>query len=70
MLLYDPEQNSLHIIETKKLNVNWYVYTHESRMLLLASGMQCTVFSGYQVIHTHLSLPFLICMLYSPITIY
>lgn len=50
MLLYDPEQNSLHIMETKKLNVTWYVYTHESRMLLLASGMQCTVFSGYQVI--------------------
>ncbi|XP_078163983.1 C18orf8 [Carex rostrata] len=48
MLLYDPEQNSLHIMETKKLNVTWYVYTHESRMLLLASGMQCTVFSGYQ----------------------
>ncbi|KAJ4820466.1 hypothetical protein LUZ62_033032 [Rhynchospora pubera] len=48
LLLYDPEQNSLHVVETKKLSVNWYVYTHESRMLLLASGMQCTVFSGYQ----------------------
>lgn len=55
MLLYDPEQTSLHVMETKKLSVNWYVYTHESRMLLLASGMQCTIFSGYQVIHIHLS---------------
>jgi len=31
------------------LNVSWYVYTHESRLVLLASGMQGKTFNGFQV---------------------
>lgn len=46
---YDFESKSLHLVETKKLNVSWYVYTHESRLLLLASGMQCNSFIGFQL---------------------
>ncbi|KAF3628762.1 hypothetical protein FXO37_29245 [Capsicum annuum] len=40
---------SLQLAETKKLNVSWYVYTHESRLVLLASGMQCKSLTGYQI---------------------
>ncbi|XP_074379817.1 uncharacterized protein LOC141720994 [Apium graveolens] len=46
---YDSEMRSLRLVETKKLNVSWYIYTHESRLVLLASGMQCKSFSGYQL---------------------
>lgn len=46
---YDSEMRSLHLVETKKLNVSWYIYTHESRLVLLASGMQCKSFTGYQL---------------------
>lgn len=46
---YDSETKSLHLVETKKMNVSWYVYTHESRLILLASGMQCKSFTGFQV---------------------
>lgn len=49
MFSYDSELKSLHLVETKKLNVSWYVYTHESRLVLLASGMQCKSFTGYQL---------------------
>lgn len=45
----DSALKSLHLVETKKFNVSWYVYTHESRLLLLASGMQCKSFIGYQL---------------------
>ncbi|CAL5381604.1 unnamed protein product [Camellia sinensis] len=45
----DSEWKSLHLVETKRFNVSWYVYTHESRVVLLASGMQCKSFIGYQV---------------------
>lgn len=48
-LLYDAELNTLRLVEAKRFNVSWYVYTHESRMVLLASGMQCTTFYGFQV---------------------
>lgn len=48
LLLYDAELNTLRLVEAKRFNVSWYVYTHESRMVLLASGMQCTTFYGYQ----------------------
>lgn len=48
LLLYDVELNTLRLMEAKRYNVSWYVYTHESRMILLASGMQCTTFYGYQ----------------------
>lgn len=40
---------SLQLAETKKLNVSWYVYTHESRLVLLATGMQGKSFTGYQI---------------------
>ncbi|KAL6986967.1 hypothetical protein U1Q18_012727 [Sarracenia purpurea var. burkii] len=43
------EYTSLHLVETKRFNVSWYVYTHESRLVLLASGMQCKSFTGYQL---------------------
>ncbi|GKV34511.1 hypothetical protein SLEP1_g42881 [Rubroshorea leprosula] len=46
---YDPASKSLTLVETRKLNVSWYVYTHESRLLLLASGMQCKTFNGFQL---------------------
>ncbi|GFZ20916.1 hypothetical protein Acr_29g0000780 [Actinidia rufa] len=45
----DSELKSLHLVETKRFNVSWYVYTHESRLVLLASGMQCKSFTGYQL---------------------
>lgn len=48
LLSYEPELNTLRLVETKKFNVSWYIYTHESRMVLLASGMQCTIFYGFQ----------------------
>ncbi|XP_057983355.1 uncharacterized protein LOC131168135 isoform X2 [Malania oleifera] len=46
---FDSVSKSLHLVDTKKLNVSWYVYTHESRLVLLASGMQCKSFSGFQL---------------------
>ncbi|CAL9148508.1 unnamed protein product [Musa hybrid cultivar] len=48
LLSYEPDLNTLRLVEAKRFSVSWYVYTHESRMVLLASGMQCTIFSGYQ----------------------
>lgn len=46
---YKSESKSLQLVETKKVNVSWYVYTHESRLVLLASGMQCKTFHGFQI---------------------
>ncbi|XP_073006308.1 uncharacterized protein [Typha latifolia] len=48
LLSYEPELNTLRLVESKRFSVSWYVYTHESRMVLLACGMQCSIFSGYQ----------------------
>ncbi|XP_060208808.1 uncharacterized protein LOC132636117 isoform X1 [Lycium barbarum] len=45
----NSETRSLQLAETKKLNVSWYVYTHESRLVLLATGMQCKSLTGYQI---------------------
>lgn len=42
-----PESRHLHLAQTKKSSINWYIYTHESRLVLLASGMQCKTFTGY-----------------------
>uniref|UniRef100_A0A0D6QVM2 Uncharacterized protein n=1 Tax=Araucaria cunninghamii TaxID=56994 RepID=A0A0D6QVM2_ARACU len=42
------ELNGLKFVETKRFNVSWYVYTHESRLVLLASGMQCKTLTGFQ----------------------
>lgn len=44
-------KSGLKLVEHKKANVTWYVYTHESRLVLLASGMQCKTLSGYQVVY-------------------
>lgn len=46
---YVPELKILELVDTKKMNVSWYIYTHESRLVLLASGMQCKSFTGYQL---------------------
>ncbi|CAN6318557.1 unnamed protein product [Urochloa humidicola] len=48
LLAYEPQSHSFRLVESKKFNVSWYLYTHESRLILLASGMQCTMFTGYQ----------------------
>ncbi|EEF27945.1 conserved hypothetical protein [Ricinus communis] len=48
-LACDHESKLLNLVETRKLNVSWYVYTHESRLVLLASGMQCKTFTGFQL---------------------
>ncbi|KAK9122651.1 hypothetical protein Sjap_012253 [Stephania japonica] len=45
---YEPALRALRMVETKRLNISWYIYTHESRLLLLASGMQCRTFTGFQ----------------------
>lgn len=45
---YEPDFNRLRLVESKRLSTTWYVYTHESRLLILASGMQCKVFYGFQ----------------------
>ncbi|KAI3926945.1 hypothetical protein MKX01_032860 [Papaver californicum] len=45
---YEPGLKALRLVDTRKLNVNWYVYTHESRIILLASGMQCNTFTAFQ----------------------
>ncbi|CAN6887391.1 unnamed protein product [Brassica oleracea] len=39
---------NLCLVETKKVNVNWYIYTHETRLVLLASGLQCKTVTGFQ----------------------
>lgn len=49
LFAYDSASKSLILVETKKLAVSWYVYTHESRLILLASGMQCKTFHGFQL---------------------
>ncbi|KAK9921636.1 hypothetical protein M0R45_030139 [Rubus argutus] len=49
LFAYNSESKSLQLVETRKLNVSWYVYTHESRLVLLASGMQCKTFTGFQL---------------------
>lgn len=49
LFAYNSELKSLQLVETRKLIVSWYVYTHESRLVLLASGMQCKTFNGFQL---------------------
>ncbi|KAK3405622.1 hypothetical protein EUGRSUZ_K01855 [Eucalyptus grandis] len=49
LFAYNSDSKTLHLVETRKLNVSWYVYTHESRLVLLASGMQCKTFTGFQL---------------------
>ncbi|KAL3534131.1 hypothetical protein ACH5RR_002592 [Cinchona calisaya] len=46
---YSADSKSLTLVETKKINVSWYIYTHESRLVLLAQGMQNKTFTGYQI---------------------
>ncbi|KAK1562829.1 hypothetical protein Q3G72_017679 [Acer saccharum] len=49
LFAYNSVSKSLDLVETRKSNVSWYVYTHESRLVLLASGMQCRTFTGFQL---------------------
>ncbi|GLT38636.1 hypothetical protein SLA2020_128690 [Shorea laevis] len=49
LFAFDLVSKTLILVETRKLNVSWYVYTHESRLVLLASGMQCKTFNGFQL---------------------
>ncbi|XP_022934291.1 uncharacterized protein LOC111441498 isoform X1 [Cucurbita moschata] len=49
LFAYKSDSKSLHLVESKKLNVSWYAYTHESRLVLMASGMQCKTFHGFQL---------------------
>nr|XP_023886013.1 regulator of MON1-CCZ1 complex [Quercus suber]XP_023886014.1 regulator of MON1-CCZ1 complex [Quercus suber]XP_023886015.1 regulator of MON1-CCZ1 complex [Quercus suber]POE68904.1 uncharacterized protein c18orf8 like [Quercus suber] len=49
LFVYNSELKSLQLVETRKLIVSWYVYTHESRLVLLASRMQCKTFNGFQL---------------------
>ncbi|GAB4851507.1 hypothetical protein Ancab_030907 [Ancistrocladus abbreviatus] len=49
LFICDSESKSLRLVESKRMNVTWYVYTHESRLVLLASGLQCKSFSGFQL---------------------
>ncbi|CAN1772829.1 Regulator of MON1-CCZ1 complex [Linum perenne] len=49
LLTINFTSKSLSLVETKKLNVSWYIYTHESRLILLASGLQCKTFTGFQL---------------------
>lgn len=58
LFAYNSESRSLQLVETRKLHVSWYVYTHESRLVLLASGMQCKIFNGFQVCVTLIMLMF------------
>lgn len=53
---YNNESRNLHLVQTKKMSISWYIYTHESRLVVLASGMQCKTFTGYQVGGAHLYL--------------
>ncbi|XP_011625281.1 uncharacterized protein C18orf8 isoform X1 [Amborella trichopoda] len=48
MCSYEPQLNALRLVDSKRLNVSWYVHTHESRLVLLASGMQCKSLTGFQ----------------------
>lgn len=38
----------LRAVDSKRHSVVWYAYTHESRLVLLATGPQCTSLTGYQ----------------------
>ncbi|XP_041994930.1 regulator of MON1-CCZ1 complex-like [Salvia splendens] len=49
MYTYGTESRNLQLVQTKKLSISWYIYTHESRLVLLASGMQCKSFTGFQL---------------------
>ncbi|KAG9459855.1 hypothetical protein H6P81_004363 [Aristolochia fimbriata] len=48
LLSCEADLKTLRSVEMKRLNVSWYMYTHESRLVLLSSGMQCKTFSGFQ----------------------
>ncbi|KAL1550052.1 hypothetical protein AAHA92_18067 [Salvia divinorum] len=45
---YGTESQNLQLVQMKKLSISWYIYTHESRLVLLASGIQCKSFTGFQ----------------------
>ncbi|KAH7280471.1 hypothetical protein KP509_37G069200 [Ceratopteris richardii] len=43
-----PKLDAVKLVDVKPSQVSWYSYTHESRLVLLASGMQCKTFLCYQ----------------------
>lgn len=43
-----PGLDALKLVDVKLSQVSWYLYTHESRLVLLASGTQCKTFLCYQ----------------------
>ncbi|KAI5055890.1 hypothetical protein GOP47_0029706 [Adiantum capillus-veneris] len=40
--------DSVKLVDVKPSQVSWFLYTHESRLVLLASGVQCKTFLCYQ----------------------
>lgn len=42
---------NFRLVETRKVNVNWYIYTHETRLALLASGMKTKTVTRFQALH-------------------
>jgi hypothetical protein len=44
-----PERRALKLVKTVQHSVSWCVYSHETRLLLLATGAQDTVIHGIQV---------------------
>ncbi|XP_010520011.1 PREDICTED: uncharacterized protein C18orf8 [Tarenaya hassleriana] len=49
LFVCDSTSMTLRLVETKKQNVSWFIYTHETRLVLLASGVQCKTFTGFQL---------------------
>ncbi|KAH7279474.1 hypothetical protein KP509_37G021500 [Ceratopteris richardii] len=43
-----PRLDAVKLVDVRPLQVSWYLYTHESRLLLVASGMHCRTFQCYQ----------------------
>eukprot|EP00250_Pteridium_aquilinum_P017009 c23410_g1_i1 orf=450-2681(-) len=43
-----PGLDALKLVDVKPSQVSWYLYTHESRLVLLASGTQAKTFLCYQ----------------------
>lgn len=48
LYLLSSRLDSLKLVDVKPCQVSWYLYTHESRLVLLASGVQCKTFLCYQ----------------------
>ena len=42
-----PEKRSLKLLKSYSISVNWYVYSHENRVLLLSTSLQANVLQPY-----------------------